>query len=509
MSIKKIESQKLAKNSFFLYSRMLIVMLINLYSVRLVIGKLGIQDYGIFDVVVGLVTILSGLSSVLATSTQRFYAFFIGNQLFNELKNIFSASIQIHFFLVIVVFLISESLGLWVLNHVLVIPGDRINAANILFQCSVFSFAFSFMHVPFSSFIIVFEEMKVFSIISILESLLKLFAAFFLYHISFDSIILYSFFIVVISILVFVIYLVYTKRKYSECQYVKLSNGKLRNEILSFSGWSLLSSFSGVAINQGLSVLLNIFFGSILNSARAISLQFSLATTSLSSSFILAIRPKMIKAYGEKSYDILNHYFSLSNKILYYSLLILFLPIYFEMDAVILLWLDKNSSDITLLSKLILVYSLIMTLNNPIGIIIQATGNVKNYNIAVECVTLLILPLSFVVFKFGGGAYLSYVIMIFCAVLAHCVRLHYLKENYSAFSLYEYLKSFVFPAFIVTALSIVVVFFFSRFELSIFFKLPILIIISILSVLFFVFTFNLSKSEKDEIRSFWLQFKNS
>lgn len=178
MSIKKIESEKLAKNSFFLYSRMLVVMLINLYSVRLVIGKLGIQDYGIFDVVVGLVTILSGLSSVLATSTQRFYAFFIGNQVVTNLKAVFTASVQIHFFLVIVVFLISETLGLWVLNNVLIIPDDRLYAANVLFQCSIFSFAFSFMHVPFSSFIIVFENMKVFSIISIFGEFVKVLCSF-------------------------------------------------------------------------------------------------------------------------------------------------------------------------------------------------------------------------------------------------------------------------------------------------------------------------------------------
>lgn len=319
----------------------------------------------------------------------------------------------------------------------------------------------------------------------------------------------YGLLIVVISILVFLIYLIYSQNKYSDCKYVKLPDSKLRNELLSFSGWSLLSSFSGVAINQGLSVLLNIFFGSILNSARAISLQFSLASTSLSSSFILAVRPKMIKAYGEKSFDLLNQYFSLSNKILYYSLLGLFLPIYFEMEAVILFWLGKTSTDIILLSKLILVYSLIMTLNNPISIIIQATGNVKNYNIAVEFVTLLILPLSFIIFKLGGDAYLSYLIMIFCAFLAHCVRLHYLKKNYSPFSLYLYVKSFVLPALIVTVLSSLVVFFFSNFHLSFLFKMPLLMFASVLSVLLFVYTFNLNNSEKDEMKYSWLKFKNS
>jgi O-antigen/teichoic acid export membrane protein len=509
MSIKEIESQKLAKNSFFLYSRMIVVMLINLYSVRLVIGKLGINDYGIFDVVVGLVTILSGLSSVLATSTQRFYAFFIGNNISNDLKSVFSASVQIHFFLVIAVILISETLGLWFLNSVLIISPDRIHAANVLFQCSIFSFVFSFMHVPFSSFIVVFENMKIFSIISVLESLLKLFAAFLIYHLSLDSLVSYGLLIVIISILVFLIYLIYSQNKYSDCQYVKLSNNKLRNELLSFSGWSLLSSISGVAINQGLSVLLNIFFGSLLNSARAISLQFSLASTSLSSSFILAVKPKMIKAYGEQSFDVLNHYFGLSNKILYYSLLVLFLPIYLEMDAIILFWLGKTSADIILLSKLILVYSLIMTLNNPISIIIQATGNVKNYNIAVEFVTLLILPLSYIIFKLGGDAYLSYIVMIICALLAHCVRLHYLKKNYTPFSINLYLKSFVLPALIVTALSILVVLFFSSFHITFFLKMPMLIFLSVLSVLFFVYIFNINKFEKDEMKSFWLHFKNS
>jgi O-antigen/teichoic acid export membrane protein len=270
--------------------------------------------------------------------------------------------------------------------------------------------------------------------------------------------------------------------------------------LLSFSGWSLFGSIAGVGMAQVNTILVNIFFGPLVNAARAISFQFSMAVSSFSNSFLMAIRTPMIKSYAEESYLYLNKIFNMSNKFIYYSLLMICLPLIFEMDTILIFWLKTSDVETVLFSRLILVYALIMSLNNPISIIIQATGNVKGYHVAVETFTLLCVPATYILFKLGYPAYTTYIIMIVAAIASHVVRLICLKKYYKAFSYSEYIKSFLLPAF---AITLVLSFLFFLIHTSFFSPSPrifAIVLFSIVSVPVFTFLIGLTKTEKEVLK---------
>lgn len=500
-------SNRIAKNSILLYARMIIVMVINLYTVRTVLKALGSVDYGINDVVAGVITMLISLSSVLSTATQRFYSSTIGENKIKRLQDIFSTSINIYLILSLVVVIFGETVGLWFVNHYLVIPGNRINAANWIYQFSIFSFIFTFLQVPYSAAVIAREDMGIFAIISTVECLLKLTAAFLIFVIPKDRLVIYGAGLLLISFLVMISYSLTGYFKYPECRYKAQTEKKLFRDLISFSGWSLFGSLAGVGMSQITTILINIFFGPLFNAARAISFQFNFALSSLTASFLMALRPQMIKSYAEESYLYLNKIFNLSNKVIYYGLLIVSLPLIFEMNTVLSFWLNKTDSQTILFSRLILIYTLIMSLNNPISIIIQAIGRVKEYHVPVETVTLLCVPITYILFKLGFPAYSTYIVMILAAVVSHFVRLICLKKFYKSFEYSEYVKSFVVPAFCITLVSSFFIFIVSKSAMTIALRIPAIFCVSALSIVILVLMFGLSKNEKDDVKKIMIYFK--
>jgi len=493
-------TRRIAKNTSLLYIRMLVVMIINLYTVRLVLNALGAQDYGINNVVAGIITMLISVSSVLATATQRYYSYSIGENKLERLRNIFSASINIFVILSLFVLVLGETVGLWFVNTQLVIPNERMNAANWIYQFSIFSFIFTFLQIPYSAATMAHEDMGIFAAISTTESMLKLITVFFIYLIPYDGLIIYGATLLLISALVLIIYIVIGINKYDECRYQKPTEKKLYKDLLSFSGWSLFGSVAGVGMAQVITILVNIFFGPLVNSARAISFQFSLAVSSFSGSFLMAIRSPMIKSYAEESYLFLNKIFNLSNKFIYYCLLMIFLPLIFEMDTILVLWLKTLDSQTVLFSRLILFYALIMSLNNPISIIIQATGHVKEYHVAVEIFTLLCVPATYILFKLGYPAYYTYIVMIIAAIASHVVRLICLKKYYKPFSYSEYINSFVLPAFAITLVASSFVFLIHRSIMNTSARLFAVVFFTALCVSSLVLLIGLSKTEKDFLK---------
>ena len=491
-----MNSSRIAKNAILLYLRMIIVMIINLYTVRVVLKALGAVDYGINDVIVGLVTMLSSLSSVLSTSVQRYYSATLGENKSNRLQNIFSTSLNIYFILALIVIILSETLGLWFVNTKLVVPDNRIYAANWIYQFSIFSFILSFLHVPYSSAIIAHEDMAVFAKVSVAESILKLISVTFIYLISLDGLIIYGASLFLISVIVSISYVFIARNKYAECRYHRPTEKKFYKELLAFSGWSLFGSVASVGMFQINTILVNIYFGPSVNFARAISFQFSAALSSLSGSFLMAIRTPMIKSYVEESYLFLNQIFNLSNKFIYYGLLIVCLPLFFEMNTVLSLWLNTSDAQLVLFSRLILVYALIMSLNNPISFIIHAVGRVKEYHVAVETFTLLIVPVTFVLFELGLAPYYSYVVMIIAAIVSHIVRVICIKKYYEAFNYDEYLNKFLFPAIAIMLVSSSLVFLIHMSINDTLLRLLSVSVFSVFSIVFFIIFFNMTNAER-------------
>lgn len=507
MNNNNLKSSRIAKNSILLYVRMIIVMAINLFTVRIVLKALGSVDYGINDVVSGIVTMLVSLSSVLSTATQRYYSTIIGENSLERLRNIFSTSLNIYVILSFIVVIFGETIGLFFVNNYLVIPSDRICAANWIYQFSIFSFIFTFLQVPYSAAVIAREDMGIFAIISTAECLLKLVAALLIFVVPNDRLIVYGAGLFFISFLVMISYVLVGYFKYEECRYKKQKDKILLRELITFSGWSLFGSMAGVGMSQVTTILINLFFGPLFNAARAISFQFNFALSSLTASFLMALRPQMIKSYAEGSYLYLDKIFNLSNKVIYYGLLIVSLPLFFEMNFVLLFWLNETDYQTVLFSRFILIYTLIMSLNNPISIIIQAIGRVKEYHVSVEIFTLLCVPVTYILFKQGFPAYSTYIVMIIAAIASHCIRLICLKKYYKNFKYSEYFKSFLLPALSVTLVSSFFIFLLSRSSVDVFFRIPLAFGLSLVSVLSLVLIFGLSTSEKLDIKKLFIHLR--
>lgn len=458
---------------------MVIVMIINLYAVRIVLRALGTDDYGIYQVVAGIVISFQSFSAVISTSTLRFYSYSIGQKSLTQLSEIFSASINIYACVSLVCLILGETVGVWFVNSELNIPPERIYASNWVFQFALLALIFTILHSPFSGIIIAHENMGYFAVISLGESLLKLLAIILISQTDGDKLILYALSLLIVPIISLIAYIWKTRKQFPGIRYSKVERKSWYREMLSFSGWHLFSAGASVGINQVNTVLTNLFFPLIVNAARGVALQVQGAFSSFTSSFITAVRPPIIKAYAEGNYPYLNVLFSYANKFIYYLSILVAIPLYIKMETILVLWLGECNYDMILFSRLIIIYSVILALNNPISIIIQATGKIRQYFVPVECVTLLCPILTYILFKLGFAPQSSFYAMIVTIACAHIVRIYCLKKIYTEFELKKYIIGFLIPALIITAIS-----YLSQSILVSFFNITI--------VLFFIISFIIS-----------------
>lgn len=494
-------STRIARNTAFLYIRMLIVMLINIFSVRYVLKGLGVVDYGVFNVVAGLVTMFSSLSSIISSATQRFHSYAIGEGKEEKVSEVFTASINIYAILAVVILLAGEIIGVWFINYKADIPVDRILTANWVFQFMVLSFVIGLMTSPFSSLIFAYERMQVFSIISVLDCIFKFILAYSLLYLSGDHLLLYGIGLLLIQVFGFFAYFATSRRGGGEYHYKRKVEKSLYKQMLSFSGWTLFSSSASIGISQLVTMITNVFFGPVVNAARAIAFQVNGAMNSFTNSIIVAVRPPMIKFYAEGDYSRVNNYFNFCNKAVYYSLLLVLLPIFFEMETVLQIWLSVNDMQTVLFCRLILVYALILSLNNPIAIIVQATGDIKMYSTLVEIPTLLCFPVTWILFALGMPAESAFYVMIFAIVISHIIRLICLKRLFATFSYRNYILSFVIPAVVITVLVSMALFcIISVFEMCLT-RLVMTIIVCTLLVFFLCYLLGFNKTEKTFVKT--------
>lgn len=429
------KGMRVAKNTLVLFFRMFILMLVNLYAVRVLIRSLGVADYGVFQAVAGVVTTLTCLSSVLSVSTQRFYNYAIGKNSYHDIYRIFSISININVVFSIVILLFFETVGFWFLNTQMVIPDTRLLAANHLFQFSIFSFLCTIMQIPFMAAMMAHEDMGWYALISTVECFARLFVAMSIGATPIDNLAYYGGGLLGVSVLVMGMYMLISKRRYDELRYVKVKDFSSYKKLLSFSGWTLFGSLANVGMFQGNNMLLNIFFGAVTNAAYGIAFQINNAFNSLCNSIVLAFRPLMIQTVVRDDLVYIRKLFMISSKFIFYIILIVVAPIYYGMPFILDLWLDKEvTAEMILFSRLIMLYILVMSLHHPITIVMQAKGKVKTYHLIAESIMLLCLPLSYILFRCGTPAWVSYLSMIIVTCIAHIARLLVLKHYCSWFS---------------------------------------------------------------------------
>ena len=291
-------SKRIAKNTLMLYFRQILIMLVSLYTVRVVLNVLGAEDYGIYNVVAGVVTMFSFLSGAMATASQRYFSFDLGKNDTEHLKTTFSVTFQIYLLLAFAIIVLAETVGLWFVNNKLVIPAERMNAANWIFQAAIVSFLLTLITTPYMACIIAHENMNVYAYVSIVEAGLKLAIVFLLKVLPYDKLIVYGLLLASVALINTSIYRLYCHKHYSECKFRFVKDRLLFKEIISYSGWNLFGTVANVAKNQIINILLNIHFGAIVNAARGIASQVNVAVSSFGQNFTTALRPPIIKSYA-------------------------------------------------------------------------------------------------------------------------------------------------------------------------------------------------------------------
>lgn len=445
-------NSRIAKNTLMLSIRMLLIMFVSLYTSRVVLSVLGVDDFGIYNVVAGVVTMFSFLNSAMAVATQRYLSFEIGKENKNQLNKVFVTSMNIHLLIGVVVLVISETIGLWFLNNKLTIPADRMQTANWIYQFSILSFVATICKVPYNASIISHEKMGFFALVSVFEVSFKLVIVLLLSVINLDKLLLYGFLMFFVSLLLLLIYRFYCKKYFEECYYVFQWDGNLFKEMLSYTGWNLFGSVAYVSYNQGINILLNMFFGPAVNAARGIAYQVQGTINGFVSNFQIALNPQITKSYAIGDGVHMNKLIFAGAKYSFFILYIVCLPLLLETDYVLNLWLKNVPEYGILFCKLVLVNTLVDSISQSVITGVQATGNLKKFQIVLGSLLLLILPVSYVLLKNGFPPQATLYTSISIAFLALFTRL-FLVRNLIKLSIFNFIKSVMFPIVTVAILS--------------------------------------------------------
>jgi O-antigen/teichoic acid export membrane protein len=432
-----------------LYFRMLLTMGVSLYTSRIVLNTLGVVDFGIYNVVGGVVVLFSFLNNAMTSATQRFLNIELGRDDRTKLKNVFSASITIHIIIAIIVFTLSESVGLWFINTHLNLPADRMNAVNWVFQFSILTFIISILRVPYNAIIIANERMSFYAYISILEVLLKLLTVTLLVFYKNDRLKLYATLWCIITFVISIIYKIYCNKKFSSSHYKLFWDQDLYKQLVSFSGWSIFGSIANIGKSQVINILLNIFGGVTINAAMAIANQVSSALNSFVSNFQLAFNPQIVKSYAANEKQYLLKLIFQTSRLSYFLLFLLSLPILINIDYVLLLWLKLVPKYTPIFCRLIIISLLIETISGPLWMSIQATGNIKKYQIIISSILLLNIPIAYILLKLGYESHLILWVNIWIGIIALFARILFLK-NFIDLPIKKFLKEVPLNVFLVT-----------------------------------------------------------
>lgn len=397
-------NKKIAKNTIYLYFRSIFLLLVNLYTSRVVLQVLGVEDFGTYNVVGGVVAMFSMLGSTMREASQRFINFALGEDDRKNIRKVFSTSCTTHILLAAIISLLIEVIGVWFLYHGIKIPEARLTAAFWVMQFSVMGLFVNVISVPYNALIIAHEKMNAFAYISILEGILKLGSVFLLLIFSWDKLILYAFFHLLISVLIRFIYTRYSKKNFDEARNIKYSIDKpLFKEMFAFAGWNLFGSGSLVLRNQGIDVLLNVFYGVTVNAAKGVSNQVQHAVHTLVGNFTTSIKPQLIKSVAQQDYKRANSLIFKGTTISFYLMMLFTVPLYVCANEVLSLWLVKVPDYAVDMVKLSFVYLLMDALSRFLISGLLAYGDIRNFQLIVGTLKLMTFPLAWIMLVCGGS----------------------------------------------------------------------------------------------------------
>lgn len=451
MSNVSTENRLIAKNALLLYVRMAVVMALNLYISRIVLKALGVEDFGIHNVVGGVVALCSYLNSALAAATQRYLNFTMrkGNRM--ELNKVFCMSVNIHFVLAIFVFLFAETVGLWFLNERIVIPASRMGIANWVYQFSIASTIIQIMAIPYSALIIAHERMSIYAYISIAEVFIKLGTVLFIPYLPYDNLLEYALFIMLALFFTRLFLASYSARRYAESKYRFMWDSYLFKDMFGFISWNFMGATAGIAMNQGVNILLNLYFGPIVNASRSIAAQVQQAFTQLATNFTTAINPQIVKSYSSGDMERMTNLVLVSSKYTFLIMAVTAMPFLVKMNYVLQLWLVTVPDGAVVFTRLLLVYQLTVNLTYSLNMASQASGNVRLFQIVESTTLILILPIGWLQFDNGMEPATIFVSMVLLSVIALFLRLAVLRKIIS-FQVGEYVRKVLFPVGLLSGL---------------------------------------------------------
>ena len=440
MSNQSANNKRIAKNTIFLYIRMILLMFVGLYASRVLLSTLGVNDYGLYNVVGGIITMFSFLNSTLSTSTQRFLNIELGKKEYGESKKVFSCSLLLHSILAFIVFLLAETIGLWYVLEMLVVTPGRETAAMYVYQFSIISICIQIIQLPFMSTIIAHEKMNIYAYVSIFEGLTKLGILFAIQLLPYDNLIMYAFFILCIQVSVAIIYNIYCHKNFEEARFNFLYNKSLFNEMLGFSSWNVIGNLASVCNSQGLNLVMNIFFGTAINAARGIAFQVHSLVQQLIGNFQLAVKPQVIKYYaaGQKE-EMIKLVFN-SAKYSAFLMIITSVPLILEIRPLLHLWLGEYPEYTIIFIQLILFRSIITSMTGNIVMVVHASGYLKNVGLFSGGILLLVLPISYYLLKIGLPPYIPFIINIIAALGDAFFELYWMR-HYIKFPMGQFYKN--------------------------------------------------------------------
>lgn len=489
-------NKRIAKNTGMLYIRMLLIMAVSLYTSRIVLNALGVEDFGIYNVVGGFVTMVGFLNSSMSSATQRFLSFEIGRKDFTQLAKVFNMSVNIHVIIALLILIIAETIGLWFVNTQLSIPAERIEAAQWVYQFSILSFCVSVVSVPFNAIIIAHERMNVFAWVSIIEVSLKLLIVFILQWFGFDKLKLYAILILVVSLIIGFIYGLYSNRNFLESKLQFLWDSLLFKKLMSFSGWNLLGDMAYTFYGQGLNILLNIFFGPTVNAARGITYQVVGAVNSFVRNFQMAMNPQIIKSFSSNDTTYMQQLIFRGAKYSFFLLFIITLPIFLETETILKLWLKTVPEHTIIFTKLVIIIILIESVSGPLTTAAQATGKIEFYNIVVGGLMLFILPISYLFLKLGFPPDVVFYIGIIFSIIALFARLMII-QNLVQIKIKVFLINVVIKTIIVSFVAIIFPLTINLLMKVSFYRFFLVSFTSIISTIGTIYLIGLNKNEKD------------
>ena len=494
-------SKRVAKNTIVLYIRMIFIMLISLYTTRVILATLGVEDYGVYNVVGGMVSMFGILSASLSTAISRFITFSLGKGDKAELQRVFSTAILIQVALAIIIGLLIELVGVWYLYHKMVIPDGRTAAAFWVLQCTIVTFGLGLFSVPFNAEIIAHEQMDIFAYFSIADAVLALLNVFLLRIIPFDKLILFAVLNMLTSLLMRIVYAVYCRYRFEECRFKLSLEKNLLKDMGSFAGWNLLGQGTWILNMQGIDLLINSFFGVTMNAARGIAGQVNGAVGKFAASFVTAIDPQITKTYAEGNLSAMHILIFRATRLAMFLMFLFAIPIIIETPYILGIWLKEVPDHAVLFTRLTIVFSTIIQLGQTLVTAQLATGNIKKYQIIMALGCIWVLPLTWISYKSGLPAEWCYYINISVYFLLVFVRIHLVKDLIQLPTKY-YIRHVLLRIAFVLMLSVPFPFLIHQFITEGLLRLILVFIASTLSLGLAVYLFGMEGDERITIKDY-------